>query len=140
MDINSIFEHQKANSIILRSEPIRNRVNRLEKFKKWILSNKQKIRDAVFKDLHKSETDTDISEIFTVTTEINQALKKLNEWTTPRHVPSGLTYLGTSAYIQYEPKGVCLIIAPWNFPFNLVGSPLVSCLAAGNTALSLIHI
>jgi aldehyde dehydrogenase (NAD+) len=43
--------------------------------------------------------------------------------------------LGTSAEIRPEPRGVCLIIAPWNYPFNLMFSPLVSALAAGNSAI-----
>ena len=131
----SIFDQQKNKSIILRTEPLKNRRKRLKDLKNWILNNKEKIHTAVHSDLRKSETDTDISEIFTVTTEINDALSHLNSWARPKRVSPGLTYLGTSAKIVYEPKGVCLIIAPWNFPFNLIGSPLASCLAAGNTAI-----
>src|SRR5690349_8425685 len=50
-------------------------------------------------------------------------------------IDAPLTYLGTRSELRYEPKGVCLIIAPWNFPVNLCLGPLVSCLAAGNTAI-----
>lgn len=131
----SIFDNQKIKSLALRTESIAHRKERLKSLKSWILKNKDKIRKAVHEDLRKSETDTDISEIFTVTTEINDALNNLNRWARPKRVSPGLTYLGTSGKIQPEPKGVCLIIAPWNFPFNLIGSPLVSCLAAGNTAI-----
>ncbi|MEP2026190.1 MAG: aldehyde dehydrogenase family protein [Reichenbachiella sp.] len=131
----SLFELQKKKSLELRTEPIVNRRKRLKALKSWILNNKDKIRKALHSDLRKSETDTDITEIFTVTTEINDALSHLHQWARPQHVSPGLTYLGTSARIKPEPKGVCLIIAPWNFPFNLIGSPLVSCLAAGNTAI-----
>lgn len=131
----SIFDKQKERSFALRTEPIEHRRKRLKSLKTWILNNKDKIRAAVHADLRKSETDTDISEIFTVTTEINDAFSHLHQWARAERVSPGMTYLGTSARIQPEPKGVCLIIAPWNFPFNLIGSPLVSCLAAGNTAI-----
>ena len=46
-----------------------------------------------------------------------------------------LSLLGSSSYYIYEPKGVCLIISPWNFPFNLTFGPLISAIAAGNTAI-----
>ncbi|MEP4093531.1 aldehyde dehydrogenase family protein [Reichenbachiella sp.] len=131
----SQFDKQKSKSLELRTESIAIRRSRLKSLKNWILKNKDKIRSALHTDLRKSATDTDISEIFTVTTEINDALNHLHQWARPQHVSPGMTYLGTSAKVRPEPKGVCLIIAPWNFPFNLIGSPLVSCLAAGNTAI-----
>lgn len=135
MDLTVLFDQQKSKCLELRSENYKERLKRLRALKTWIMANKNRIRAAVHKDLHKSDTDIDISEIFTVTTEINHAIRKLKQWVQPTHVSPGMTYLGTSAFIQYEPKGACLIIAPWNFPFNLMGSPLVSCLAAGNTAI-----
>ncbi|SMD33941.1 aldehyde dehydrogenase (NAD+) [Reichenbachiella faecimaris] len=131
----SQFDKQKVKSLTLRTESITCRRQRLKSLKTWILNNKDKIRKALHADLRKSETETDITEIFTVTTEINDALSHLHQWARPQHVSPGMTYLGTSARIKPEPKGVCLIIAPWNFPFNLIGSPLASCLAAGNTAI-----
>ncbi|MEO9965141.1 MAG: aldehyde dehydrogenase family protein [Reichenbachiella sp.] len=131
----SIFDNQKKNSLILRTESIDRRRDRLKSLRSWILNNKNRIQQALLSDLKKSATDTDISEIFTVTTEINDALAHMHQWARPRRVSPGMTYLGTTAKIQPEPKGVCLIIAPWNFPFNLIGSPLASCLAAGNTAI-----
>ena len=59
----------------------------------------------------------------------------MDAWSKPKKIDAPLTYLGTRAEVRFEPKGVCLIIAPWNFPFNLCIGPLVSCLAAGNTAI-----
>ncbi|UXP32654.1 aldehyde dehydrogenase family protein [Reichenbachiella agarivorans] len=133
--INRLFVNQQKKSQELRIAPIADRKAELKKLKKWILTHKDRIRKAVYTDLRKPESDIDITEIFTVTSEINHALRKLNVWTEPKRVSSGFTYIGTSAKIMYEPKGRCLIIAPWNFPFQLMVSPLVSCLAAGNTAI-----
>jgi aldehyde dehydrogenase (NAD+) len=52
-----------------------------------------------------------------------------------KRAPTTLTMLGTQARIRYEPRGVCLIISPWNFPINLTFGPLASAIAAGNTAI-----
>lgn len=131
----SLFDNQKIRSNELRTESIDKRRTTLKSLKTWITKNKDKIREALHSDLSKSPTETDITEIFTITSEINHALTHLHQWTRPQRVSPGMTYLGTSAKVLPEPKGVCLIIAPWNFPFNLIGNPLVSCLAAGNTAI-----
>jgi aldehyde dehydrogenase (NAD+) len=53
----------------------------------------------------------------------------------PKRVPTSLTFIGSTSWIHHEPKGVCLIISPWNFPFNLSFVPLVSAIAAGNCAI-----
>ena len=133
-EIRKIFESQKQKSLELRTESIKNRKRRLKKLRRWILNNKQKIRSAAHQDLRKSELEADIFEIYPVTSELNKALRGLNSWSKAKPVPSGLAFIGTSSAILPEPKGSCLIIAPWNFPFNLTIAPLVACLAAGNTA------
>ncbi|MCV9389130.1 aldehyde dehydrogenase family protein [Reichenbachiella ulvae] len=133
--LDQLFEQQKEKALQMRSAPIAARKKNLKVLLRWLDENKQRIRDAVYQDLHKPETDIDISEIFPISNEIKHALRHLNAWTRPKAVSPGLTYLGTKSHIQYEPKGRCLIIAPWNFPFQLLCSPLVSCLAAGNTAI-----
>ena len=53
----------------------------------------------------------------------------------PHRVKTPLALVGTRSHIHYEPKGVALIIAPWNFPINLVFGPLVSAVAAGNCVM-----
>lgn len=133
--IQSLFENQRSTSLGLRADSVPQRVTRLKKLKSWILNHKEDIRQGVFLDLKKSETETDITEIFPVCSEINKAIHNLKSWARPKSVSSGLAYIGTKSWVQAEPKGRCLIISPWNFPFQLVASPLVSCLAAGNTAI-----
>ncbi|MFY0628378.1 MAG: aldehyde dehydrogenase family protein [Reichenbachiella sp.] len=133
--IQELFEIQKARSFELRTEPLKYRKARLKKLRKWILNNKPRIREALFKDFKKPETEVDISEIYPVASELNKALRNLSEWSRPKKVSSGLTFFGTMAAVVNEPKGTTLIIAPWNFPFQLLFVPLVSSLAAGNTAI-----
>ncbi|HRG07732.1 MAG TPA: aldehyde dehydrogenase family protein, partial [Cyclobacteriaceae bacterium] len=99
------------------------------------MQNRQRIHEALRADLGKSETETDISEVFPLITEIKHAVRELGNWVEPEPIDAPITYLGTTSELQYEPKGACLIIGPWNFPFMLTLGPLVSCLAAGNTAI-----
>lgn len=62
-------------------------------------------------------------------------MRHLKRWMKRRRVSPTRTLLGTRSYVEYEPKGVVLIIAPWNFPINLTLGPLVSAIAAGNCAI-----
>jgi aldehyde dehydrogenase (NAD+) len=133
--ITAIFKRQKEKSIALRLQPVKERKKLLKEFCEFILANRERIEKAVHSDFKKPLLEVDLSEIYPVLSEIRHAVDKLDEWTSPQKVDAPLTYLGTRSKITYEPKGVCLIIAPWNYPFSLCFGPLVSCLAAGNTAI-----
>ncbi|CAN5155944.1 aldehyde dehydrogenase family protein [soil metagenome] len=133
--LQHVFERQKKKSLELRTELLKGRISRLQKVEAWITANRERIKKAVHADFHKPLLEVDTSEIYPVLTEIRHALKYIEEWSRPKKIDATLSYIGTRAEIRYEPKGVCLIIAPWNFPFNLCVGPLVSCIAAGNTAI-----
>ncbi len=130
-----LFEKQKRRSLLLRSEGLHARKKILRSFEFFLMENRLRISNAVYQDFKKPQTESDISELYPVLTEIRHTLAHLEEWAKPQKIDAPITYLGTRAEVRYEPKGVCLIIAPWNFPFNLCFGPLVSCLAAGNTAV-----
>ena len=83
----------------------------------------------------KTTKEADLTEIFVVLSEIRQARKNLKSWMIPKKVNTSITYLGSKAEVVYEPKGACLIISPWNYPFQLATGPLISAIAAGNTAI-----
>ena len=129
------FQAQKARSLLMRSEPISARKIKLKKLRLWIKDNQQEILKAVFNDFQKPEAETMAHEILPVLSEIKHALTHLDRWTKPKKVDAPITFLGTFSHIQFEPKGVVLIISPWNFPFSLCLGPLVSAIAAGNTAI-----
>ena len=134
-DFRLIFEKHAARAQQLRTEPWQNRKKLLKSFGEFVMQNRPRIHEALKADLGKSETETDISEVFPVITEIKDAVRNLADWVAPEPIDAPITYLGTTSEIQYEPKGACLIIGPWNYPLNLTFGPLVSCLAAGNTAI-----
>jgi aldehyde dehydrogenase (NAD+) len=132
---SEIFELQKKHAIKLRTQGLGLRKEKLVKLKNWIHANRPAIHKAMFDDFRKASAEVDAIEIFHVLNEIKLALGNLDRWTAPKKVDAPITMLGTRSSIHYEAKGVCLIISPWNYPFSLAVGPLVSALAAGNTAI-----
>lgn len=133
--ISSVFDKLKAASIELRKEPLQNRRKRLQSLRDWIKANRSAIEQAIYDDFRKPAAEIDTTEIFPALDEIKLALDNLERWTKPKKIDAPITMIGTRAMISYEPKGLCLIISPWNYPFNLSIGPLVSALAAGNTVI-----
>jgi aldehyde dehydrogenase (NAD+) len=133
--ILSVFDKLKAASIELRKEPLQNRRRRLQSLRTWIKANRSATQQAIYDDFRKPAAEIDTTEIFPALDEIKLALDNLERWTKPKKVDAPITMLGTRGAISYEPKGLCLIISPWNYPFNLSIGPLVSALAAGNNVI-----
>jgi aldehyde dehydrogenase (NAD+) len=132
----SLFEGQQKYFLQnVRKTSAKERIAKLKKLRNWVVAHKQDIRDALYKDFRKPAVEVDLSETKVVLTEIDHAVKHLKKWMRPKKVWPSLTFLGTRSRIEYEPKGVALILAPWNFPFNLTIGPLVSAIAAGNCAI-----
>lgn len=111
------------------------RKNALERLKKTILEHEKSIYEALHADLHKSEGETFLSEIGIVLREIDTHLKHLRAWMRPKRVGTPLFMKPSRSRIVCEPYGVVLIMAPWNYPFQLTLAPLVGAIAAGNCAV-----
>ncbi|GAB3791553.1 aldehyde dehydrogenase [Virgibacillus kimchii] len=111
------------------------RKEKLQLLKKMLKSYETDIYDALKIDLNKSEHETLTTELGLLYTEIDFALKHLQEWMAPEKVNAPLTHKGTKNYIFKEPYGVCLIISPWNYPLQLALAPLIGAIAAGNCAI-----
>lgn len=108
------------------------RIEQLKKLRSAIIHYEEEIYTALQKDLNKSKEECWITENGILLSEINNAIKKLKKWMRPRRVRTNLLNLPSSSFIYTEPKGVSLIIGPWNYPFQLVMIPLVGSMAAGN--------
>ena len=93
------------------------------------------INEALFADLHKSPEEVWVAEIGIVLEELNNALKNIDRWMRPQKVRTNLLNLPSSSRIEAEPFGMVLIIAPWNYPFQLLINPLIGAIAAGNCAV-----
>lgn len=134
-DILKLFHDKKTMFHALRLEPVVARKSRLRRLRSWVKTNQEALRQAMHADFRKPAAEVDTTEVLPVLDEIKQALDNLDRWTAPQKVDASLTMLGTRSHIMVEPKGVCLIISPWNYPFNLSAGPLVSALAAGNAVV-----
>ena len=130
--ISSVFAQQQARSLSLRYSGVSERIQRLKKLKQWIQQHRLDIQQAIYQDFKKPAFETDTSEILLCLREIDHVVKHLRQWASDQHHSTPITLPGTSAYVRYEPKGVCLIIAPWNYPFQLLVGPWISSIAAGN--------
>ena len=134
-DIHRVFQRQTERQFVLARTSAGERIERLRRLHATMLRRQSDIYEAMWQDFRKSPTEVDISEIGVTNSEIRHAIRHLRSWMTPKKVGTPITLFGSSSEIRYEPKGVCLIISPWNYPFNLTFAPLVSAIAAGNCAM-----
>lgn len=118
-----------------KTKDVNFRMDMLKRFKSAILANEQKITDALYADLHKSAEEAYLTEISIVLQEIDNHLKHLKAWAKPKFVPTPIHLLPSSSKIIYEPLGVALIIAPWNYPFQLLMNSLVGAISGGCCAM-----
>lgn len=118
-----------------KTKEIQFRIQQLKKLKTVILANETEICDALYQDLHKSKEEAFLTEIGIVLSEIDYHIKKLKKWSKPHRVTSPLTLFPSSSKIIHEPLGLVLIIAPWNYPFQLLINPLVGAISAGCCAV-----
>ena len=108
------------------------RLQQLKALKKAVLQHEPQLYDALYKDLKKNKEEVWVTEIGFLISELNEAIRNLDYWMQPKTVSTNLANLPSKSYIQYEPLGVVLIIGPWNYPLQLLFTPLVGAIAAGN--------
>ncbi len=133
--IPEIFEGQRATALRLRSSTAAERIAKIVKLRDAFIANTEAWYEAGHADFRKPPAEVDLAEILPVVVEANDAIRNLKTWMKPTRVWPTLLMAGTSGYIKYEPRGRCLIISPWNYAVNLTFGPLVSAIAAGNTAI-----
>lgn len=109
------------------------RVEQLQRLQRAILKYQERIVAATKADLGRPEFEAYFE--LGVLAELKLAISKLKSWVKPKRITTGLDGFPSSAWVQPEPLGVVLIVGPWNYPFQLVLSPLVGAIAAGNCAI-----
>lgn len=114
------------------TRPEKFRRQQLQALKKSILKQEVAIGKALFSDLKKSKEEGWITETGFLLSEINYALRHLAAWMDRESIGTALLNLPSRSFIMNEPLGVVLIIGPWNYPLQLLFTPLVGALAAGN--------
>ncbi len=115
--------------------PVEFRLAMLHKLRDAILKHERVLTDALYRDLHKSYEEAYLTEISIVLGEIDNFLKHLKQWAAPSKKKTPLKLKPSKSAIITGPLGVSLIIAPWNYPVQLLLNPLVGAIAAGCTAV-----
>lgn len=118
-----------------QTRPYQWRRTQLEQLRAMIEENEDAICGALHADLGKSRQEAYLTEVGFILAEIDHALKNLKSWMRPENVSTPLSNQPGKSSIVHEPLGVVLIIAPWNYPFHLIASPLIGALCAGNCAV-----
>lgn len=138
MENNPFYNLYQKQRLFFRTGETRRidfRIAMLQKLKDLIKSHEKEIEAAVYADLRKESTDAYATEISGVYNEIKHAILNVRDWAARQKVSTPLYMLPAKSYIYKDPYGVALIIAPWNYPFQLIMTPLVGAIAAGNTAI-----
>lgn len=134
-EIKRVFERQRETALRLRTSTAEERITKIRKLHDVVMAHREQIHEAAYKDFRKPPAEVDLAEVLPVISEAKHAIRSLKKWMKPQGVwPTSLT-IGLKSWVQFEPKGRCLIVSPWNYNVNLAFGPLVSCIAAGNTAI-----
>ncbi len=135
MTIQEIVKKQRAFYRSGATLDLKFRREMLRKMRSGLKKWEPALQEALWKDLHKSAEEAYMTEIGLVYGEIDDAIKHLGRWARRRRVCSPVTVMSSKSYIVREPLGNTLIVAPWNYPVQLLLSPLVGAIAAGCTAV-----
>lgn len=117
------------------TRPYRYRIEKLRLLKKSIQRHRKDLLQALAQDLGKGETESELTEIGIVLSEISLFEKRLRRFMRPVRTGQSLATMPSKNRIYPEPYGVCLLLAPWNYPFQLSLMPLVGAVAAGNVCV-----
>ena len=134
-EIERVYPKQLARRAAVGASVARERIDKLRRLRDVFFARRAEIHAALWEDYRKPAPEVDLSEIYPAVGEAKHAIRHLRRWMKPRRVATPLALLGSRSRIVYEPKGLVLIISPWNFPVNLTFGPLVSAIAAGNCAI-----
>lgn len=118
-----------------QTKDVQFRIDTLNKLKDLVQTHAQDVLDAVKADLNKPEVEAKRAEVGLVIGEIDYMVENLAAWAEPKEVETPAMLEGAKSFILPEPYGSALVIAPWNYPFQLAMNPLVGAIAAGNTAV-----
>ena len=133
--IKDILQTQRDFFQMQQTKDVAFRKQSLKRLQEEIVKREDAICDALYADFKKPKFETLAAETQFVLAELNYTLKKIDTWASPTRVSASWMNWPSSDYIYKEPYGAVLVIAPWNYPFQLAIAPLIGAIAAGNTAV-----
>jgi aldehyde dehydrogenase (NAD+) len=130
-----IFALQQAHRWQVARSTAAERAAKLARLKDAIVSHREAVHAAMWADFHKHAVEVELTEIAPALLDLDHARSHLAGWMQPSHVGGHWLLAGTRSEVRYEPRGLVLIMAPWNYPFGLLVTPLIAAVAAGNCAI-----
>lgn len=135
MEIEGLVKKQRAYFRTQATKDLEIRRNALKKLRSAIRDMEAEIHAALRADLNKSDMEAYMSETGMVLSELTYQLRHMEQWAKPKRVHTPLAQFSAKSWTQFEPYGVVLVIAPWNYPFQLSLEPAIGAIAAGNTVI-----
>ena len=135
LEIQALLQKQRAYFKTGVTLPVKFRIEALKKLQSYIKNNEKEITDALTADLGKSSIEGFMCEVGLVLSEISYMLKNIKKFAADEKKKTCITNFAAKSFVKKSPRGVVLIMSPWNYPFLLTLEPLVDALAAGNTAV-----
>lgn len=134
-EVDSLLERQREFFATHKTKEISFRKDALKKLLSACEKHETQITMALYRDLKKSKEEAFLTEFSLVVSEIKLHLKKLEQWSAPKRVKTPFYLWPSNSSIHYEPLGINLVIAPWNYPFLLMFAPLIGVLSSGSCAV-----
>lgn len=135
MEIKELVEKQREYFLSGATLSYGARMGALTRIKEALEEYAPKLRRALYEDLHKAPSESDMAEIAMTRAELNHCMKHLGNWMRREHVKTGLANFHAKSFTVAEPYGVALVMAPWNYPVLLCMEPLINAVAAGNCVI-----
>lgn len=134
-DARRVFALQQANRWAVAQGTAGERIARLDRLRASIAAHGQAVCEAMWRDFRKPAAEVRLTEIQPALIELAHVRTHLAEWMRPAAARTPWVLMGTRSEIRWEPRGVVLILSPWNYPVGLVLTPLMAAVAAGNCAI-----
>ncbi len=131
----ALFQGQREARWAVAAGSPEQRRGKLRRLLAALTARRSEAHEALRADFRKVPEEVDLAELYPLFSELRHAIRRLDRWMSPVKVPTPLSFTGSRAWIRHEPKGVVLVISPWNYPLYLTLGPLVSAIAAGNCAV-----
>jgi aldehyde dehydrogenase (NAD+) len=130
-----IFARQRAARWRVGEAGPRERAAKLKRLRRAVLAHREAVHAALRADFGKAPLETEVTEIVPTLQELAHAIRYVRRWMRPRRVGTPAALFGTRSEVRPVPRGVALILGPFNYPFGLVVKPLIAAVAAGNCAV-----
>lgn len=135
MDIKKLAERQRKYFMTGATLSYQARKNALAKLGRALSAYEVRLKEALYRDLHKAESESSMAEIAMTKAELSYCMRHLGAWMRPERKPTGLANIPARSFTVAEPYGVALVMAPWNYPVLLCLEPLINAVAAGNCVI-----